>query len=517
VKTLGWAVLRWITRFLPSPADASRPFVLTDPQARFVLGWYALDDAGRFVYRRGLVEEVKGWGKSPLGSALALAEFAGPVRFAGWGEDGEPVGRPWGTAGDPPPWVQIGACSEDQAVSNVYSLIWSMLAENEARAARALGIDLGRTRLFLKAQPGAKLEAVTSAWGAREGQRLTFGLLDETHNWLKSNGGHRLARVLGRNAAKMGGRTLELANAPEVGEDSVAERTEATYAAGAAGVLFSAVRPSREPDPDMSDAELAQLLAEVYGDSAWVDQDRLLREVRDPGVPWSEIARFYFNVPGAGTLAAVDPGLWDSRQASRELGEGEKIALGFDGSHSQDGTALVGATRDGWLFPVEILERPAGVDDWRVDRSRIHRALEHMFATYDVAYLYADPWKWQDELQEWAERWPDRIVEFPTNSTTRMAPAVDRFRSALQEGRISHDGDDDLRRHVVNARLRKVGRDEDGRGRYILEKAGPGRLIDAAVASVLANEARAQIAPASTPMIAIGGTVIALPPEPARS
>jgi len=31
----------------------------------------------------------------------------------------------------------------------------------------------------------------------------------------------------------------------------------------------------------------------------------------------------------------------------------------------------------------------------------------------------------------------------------------------------------DLTRHVMNARLRKVGRDEDGRGRYTLEKAGP--------------------------------------------
>lgn len=84
------------------------------------------------------------------------------------------------------------------------------------------------------------------------------------------------------------------------------------------------------------------------------------------------------------------------------------------------------------------------------------------------------------------------MLEFPTNSTTRMAPAVDRFRTALAEGRLSHDGDPDLTRHVLNARLRKVGRDEDGR-RYVLEKAGPGRLIDACVAAVLATEAAAMI------------------------
>ena len=195
----------------------------------------------------------------------------------------------------------------------------------------------------------------------------------------------------------------------------------------------------------------------------------------------------------AGTLAAVDPVLWASREQARDLAEGERIVLGFDGSHSRDGTALVGCTVDGWLFPVEIIERPPNVEDWRVDRSRIERAIEHMFSTYEVMYVYCDPWRWQDEIGDWAERWPDRVVELPTNSTQRMPPAVDRFRTALQEGRVTHDGDPDLTRHVLNGRLRKVGRDEDGRGRYTLEKAGPGRLIDALVASVLAYEAAAAV------------------------
>src|SRR5262249_14287625 len=155
---------------------------------------YETDESGAYLYRRGCLEAAKGWGKSPLGAVLALAEFAGPVAAA-------------------VPWVQVAACSEDQAVSNVYSLIWSWLSENDAKAARELGIDLGRGRLFLKGNPGAKLEPVSASWGAREGQRTTFSVLDESHNWLKGNGGQRLARVLRRNAAKVDGRTLELCNA----------------------------------------------------------------------------------------------------------------------------------------------------------------------------------------------------------------------------------------------------------------------------------------------------------------
>jgi phage terminase large subunit-like protein len=476
----GWDVLAWISESLPSPADPREPFVLSDEQAQFVLDWYETDVRGRYVYRRGCLQAAKGWGKSPLGAALALAEFAGPTAAA-------------------TPWVQIAACSEEQAVSNCYSLVWSLLSENDGRAARELGIDLGRTRLYLQGRPGAKLEAVSSAWGAREGQRTTFVVLDESHNWTKSNGGHRLARVLVRNCAKMDGRSLELSNAHELGEGSTAELTLDAFQDGAPGVLFSALRPSVEPSPEMNDAELRALLEQVYAGAPWVDLDRLLLELRDPGLPWSEVARFFLNYPSAGLLAAVSPSLWTSQVLQRDLVDGEQLALGFDGSHSQDGTALVGCARDGFLFPLEIIERPPNVDGWRVDRSRIHRALEHAFATYDVAYVYADPWRWQDELADWDARWPGKVVEFPTNANTRMAPAVDRFRSALEEGRLSHDGDPDLTRHVLNARLRKVGRDEDGRGRYTLEKPGPGRLIDGCVAAVLAVEAAAQIMDESKP------------------
>jgi hypothetical protein len=99
------------------------------------------------------------------------------------------------------------ACSsppapDDQATSNTYSLIWALLSENENKAARELGIDLGKGRLYLPRVPGAKLEPVSSSAGAREGQRLTFGLLDETNNFLKANGGQRLARFAPTSARR---------------------------------------------------------------------------------------------------------------------------------------------------------------------------------------------------------------------------------------------------------------------------------------------------------------------------
>jgi Terminase large subunit, endonuclease domain len=249
------------------------------------------------------------------------------------------------------------------------------------------------------------------------------------------------------------------------------------YEAGHVGILFHAKRPSLEPLPEMEDAELLGLLAEVYSGAPWVDIGRLLREARDPGAPWPETQRFFFNLPSSGVLTAVDPTVWADRKRSRELEPDEPIALGFDGSHSRDGTALCGCMRDGWVFPVEIIERPPNADDdWRIDRTPIHRAVEFMFTTYNVAALYADPWQWQSELDAWTEQWPDRVIAWPTNSNRRMAPAVDRFRSAISEGHLTHDGDPRLTRHVLNARLRHAGRDDDGRGLYVLEKAGAAPL-----------------------------------------
>jgi hypothetical protein len=483
MRSRGYDVLAWAHRYLPSPSDRSQPLVLSDEQAKFVVDFYTLDEDA-YLYRRGAWQAPKGAGKSPLGAVLALAEFAGPTAA-------------------PIPWVQIAACSEDQAVSNVYSLVWSLLSENDSKAARELGIDLGRGRLFLKGNPGAKLEPVRASWGAREGKRTSFSVLDETHHWLKNNGGQRLARVLRRNAAKVDGRTLELANAHELGEGSVAEETQEHYERGEAGILLVARRPSVEPRPEMDDQTLRGHLSEVYLDAPWVDLERLVREVRDPGAPWTETLRFFFNFPGSGTSAAVDPASWASRAVQRELVDGEQLALGFDGSHSRDGTALVACTADGWLFPVEILERPANAPDgWRIDRTKITRALDHMFNIYDVEFLYCDPWNWRSEMESWDERWPNRVVELQTNSTRVMPLSVDRFRVALEEGRLTHDGDPDLTRHVLNARLKKVGRDEDGRGRYSLEKAGPGRFIDACVAAVLAVEAAAQMGEPLEPLSA---------------
>lgn len=57
--TLGWQAAAWVHENLLN--DEGDPFRLTAEQLRFLLWWYAVDGNGRFVYRQGILQRLKGW------------------------------------------------------------------------------------------------------------------------------------------------------------------------------------------------------------------------------------------------------------------------------------------------------------------------------------------------------------------------------------------------------------------------------------------------------------------------
>lgn len=514
--TLGWQFLDWTHAYLPSPRDPSEPLKFTDEQARLILEWFRLNPVtGEFAYRRAQHRRSKGWGKSPFEAAKAVGEFVGPVRFDGWDANGRPVGRPWGLKKDPLPWVQVAAVSEDQT-DNTWSVVHQLLTENDGRAADELRVDAGLTRCHLRDKPGAKMEPVTAAAGSREGQPVTYAVLDETHLWTPRNGGKKLAATIRRNVGKMDGRSSETTNSFVPGEGSVAEASHRAAELGAPGVFVDAVEAPREIDgvpltPDAPDSVLRAGLDVAYGGSCgswWVNKDRIVQEIRDPATSWEDARRFYFNWNTKGGGAAVDPRRWSELEAvpASAVAEGARIGLGFDGSISDDSTFLVGCTEAGKLFVVDAWERPRYDDgrptkDWRVPRLEVGDAVRKAFAKWDVGRMFGDPPKWATELEAWAEEFAvqgataeerERVLAFDTFQTSRFSKAVDRFLTAIREGSLSHDGDPRLAAHVEAAHLKKVkaAADEtDNRTLYVLVKGDDGRKIDGAVAAVLAFEA----------------------------
>lgn len=182
-------------------------------------------------------------------------------------------------------------------------------------------------------------------------------------------------------------------------------------------------------------------------------------------------------------------GVWSALERQEAPPEGTTVCLGFDGSASYDSTALCWAA-EGAVGAVQVWERP-GMGNWKVPREAVLDTIRWAFGHWNVRALYADPWGWRRELQELEREFgPERIIEFPT-TPARIVPAIDRFQVAVLSGRMAHDHDATLARHIQNAAVRRTA------GGLILDKpdAHGSLKIDAAIAAILAYQGLEQVQP----------------------
>ena len=504
--TLGYDVADLIQErcVVPDGDHVGEPYVLTNEMLRLLLWHYRLDpETGRFAYGRGsqLVRPQK-WGKAPLAAAVICAECdpEGPVVFAGWDARGEPVGRPWAT-----PWVQVSAVSEDQT-DNVWRALLPMI---ELGPLAGVLVDTGETRINLPG--GGRIEPVTSSAQSRLGQRIVFAVQDQTESWTKRNGGRALADTQRRNLAGMGGRWLETTNAWDPTEESVAQQTAES---GEPGVNLDDVEPG--PGSLANKRDRRKMLRKVYGDSWWVDLDRIELEAlalleRDP----AQAERFFLNRKRAAAGAAFDEARWDElARPELEAEPGALIVVGIDGARFVDALALVATEIEtGFQWPLGIWERPASAGHgYEHPFDEVDGALADAFERYDVWRVYIDPQYIEPLVDVWRGRYgASRILEWRTNRPRPTAYAVRAYAEALAGGDVSHSGDATLGRHVKNARTRKVAvYDEEHRQLWTLGKERPdsSRRIDGAMAAVLSWEARGDAIAAGARPVARSGELL---------
>jgi hypothetical protein len=479
--TLGYAVADWIAGHcvIPDGDHVGQPFVLTDEQLKFVLWHYRIDPAtGRFFFRRSQLVRPQKWGKGPLTAAIICVESRGDVVPDGWDAYGEPVGRPWTT-----PWTQVTAVSQDQT-DNVWRCLQPMI---ELGPLADLIPDTGETRINVPG--GGRIEPVTASARSRLGQRITLSVQDETHSWLETNGGIKLADNQRRNLAGMGGRALETTNAWDPAELSVAQMT-------AESPRHDIYRDHVLGPPASlgNKRERRKALKVVYGDSWWVDLDRIDAEAeeladRDP----VQAERFYFNRVVATADSWLDGDLWDARTNPRSVKDGTRIVLGFDGSQYDDWTCIRAETLDGYQWTPSY-----GADDrpclWNpaehggeIPRGEVNAAMAELMTRFDVVRVYMDPPYWQSELDAWAAEYGDkRVLGWETRRDVAMSAALERLATDIVSGDLEHDGCRVTSVHVRNARK---DRRRDGVTCIRKDRPGSPRKIDAAVTSALAHEA----------------------------
>lgn len=479
--TLGWAALEWSAAFLRQPdgPDAGGLFTFTREQVRILLRWYEIDRTGRFVHRRGAIRRMKGWGKDPFLAALAAIELCGPCRFDGFDAHGVPVAKP-----QPSAWIQVAAVSKDQT-RNTMTLFPGMFGPD---AIDTYGIDVGKEIIHTRA--GGRIEAVTSSPRALEGGRPSFTILNETQNWLPTNDGVEMGRAIRRNAAKSRSgesRSMEINNAYQPGEQSVAESTHLAFLEGSTGLYYDSTEAPQVDDLTDEKAVKAALLA-ARGDSTWVDPDRLWQEIADPSTPESVTLRFYLNQVREAEETWADLEAWRACQVDDRLAPGDVVALGFDGSIRDDSTVLIACRiSDGLIQPLRWWEKPPGPAgfSWQVPRSDVDQAVRAAFEQYRVVLFYADPPHWETYVDQWAAEYGDkRVLEFWTGSQKRMGDALGRFHSAMLARELRHTGDERLTAHIGNAVAVQRGSTVQVAKRTHVQK------IDGLVTAVLALEAR---------------------------
>ncbi len=530
-KTLGWQVISWMAEYINTPGGHDDParlrlliemseagipvnenmLLLTDEQVRMVLWWYAVDGTGSYTFREGTFRRLKGHGKDPFSAALALAELCGPVAFSHFDSNGDPVGKPRNAA-----WITVAAVSQDQT-KNTFSLFPVMISK---KLKTDYSLDVNRFIIYSAA--GGRIEAATSSPASMEGNRPTFVIQNETQWWGsgpdgKSNEGHTMAAVIEGNMTKVeGARTLSICNAHIPGTETVAEKAYTEWQdvqSGKSvdtGALYDALEapadtpiseiPSEREDPigfAEGVAKLREGIIVARGDSTWLPVDDIIKSILSTKNVITESRRKFLNQVNASEDSWLSPQEWDRVAVPGAVLEPkEKITLGFDGSKSNDWTALVACrVSDGMLFLLKVWD-PAKFGG-EVPREDVDAAVHSAFARFDVVAFRADVREFEAYIDQWGRMYKKRLkVNASPNAPVafdmrgqqkRFAFDCERFEDAVLERELSHDGNPVLRQHVLNAKRHPTTYDA-----IAIRKAtkDSSKKIDAAVCAVLAYGAR---------------------------
>jgi phage terminase large subunit-like protein len=500
--TLGPQVCDWAEEHLVfGPGDLrGQPYVFDDEKRALVYRLYEVFPkghvlAGRRRFKRAGISLPKGLAKTELAAILAACELhpEAPVRCVGFDKKGQPMGGPVND-----PYIPLVAYTEEQSDELAYGALRVILDESPI----ASDFDIGLERIMRKAGDG-KAVSLSSSPNARDGARTTFAVMDETHWWvlprLKQAHQTMLNNLAKRKLAEPW--MLEITTAPEPGTGSVAEATM-DYAKAVdegrvedSSLFFFHRQAGDEHDLTTKDGARAAVIEASGPAAAWRDIDAIVDLWNDPTTDRAYWERVWCNRLVQSSSQAFDVERWKTLAADNPMKDGDLITLGFDGSMFHDATGIVAThVKTGYQWKVGLWERPAHREQWQVPAEDVDAVVRDAFTRFNVWRLYADPAYWQSWISVWAGLYKDRVAEFFTHRSRKMMAALESFDTAIREGKISHNGDKDLARHIGNSRKEELPnwRDEQGKAVWLIrkERSDSPQKIDLAMAAVLSWEAR---------------------------
>lgn len=436
---------------------------------------------------------------SPFAAALCLFELLGPCRFDGFDRH-----EPFGVRAKPMsmPLVQIVATSEAQTQNTIRMV--RAFCQKKGSLARKYDLEVAKT--FIETPSGGKLQQMTSSAHSMEGGEVSFVVGDELEHWLPAQGGPAMLQTIQQNAAKMGGRFMGTCNAWVPGEQSSAEAIfeawcdqEDGLTRGKTKILYDArIAPPNTvltDEPEEGQVGLTKALEYVYEDCPWVNLESIKEQIWSPEYPESRSIRFFLNRPNAAEASWITLEEWTQlRKPDRKVEPGERIVMFFDGSKSNDHTALVGCCmEDGHIFKIGHWkpEKPLGV----VNVAAVDAGVRKAFDTYNVVAFWADVREWESFTRTaWPEEFGDRLIVPAVRGGMSASPIAWDMRShayqfaeaaetaftEIQQQTFTHDGDSALGEHVSNCRVNEF------KGRWSVKKESPksSKKIDLAVCMI---------------------------------
>jgi len=189
-------------------------------------------------------------------------------------------------------------------------------------------------------------------------------------------------------------------------------------------------------------------------------------------------------------------GAWEQLQEPRYVERKTPIVLVFAGTYQRDSAALVACTiaETPHVFVVGMWEAPREAERWTVSVDDVDKAVRKTMREYDVDTFIVDTPGWEDEAEDWADRYDVVETPFETNRRKQMVAAAARFVSLIAQQGFTHDG-----HRLLGTQLSRVVAKETPEGSVIARptdaerKPAKGKFIDGAVAAVVAVATAADV------------------------
>jgi phage terminase large subunit-like protein len=453
--------------------------VLRPDQKRFLYRWYEYcGGCGFWHFDEGLRGEATGGGKTQFIAAVVVLEFAGPKQLA-----------------MPSPNIPIAAASFEQA-NLLFSAVATMCGGRDqiAKESPLCGFfEVYDTEVkFADGRPG-RIFRVAAVAGTNEGGLPTLFVCDELHEWGEPGSNKaRVKTVIGKSTRKRrtlrgSGRIISLSTAGFDIDHSLlgalvklGREVVKNWRRGPRFLFDWREAPDGLDYSKKADRETAVRAGSAAAGILWSVSDRV-NDWGKPEWPAHEWLRYYANkwVDVAEDSWLKDhPQAWSKCQSDRDIPDQAEVVVAVDmalkrdsvsvkvGFRTEDQKAIVRdrvfvADEGGRIDHLEV------IDYIRKDLAKKHQIVE---ITYDPRFFEVPARLLEDE--------GFNMVEFP-QSPERMTPACGHALEMILAGRVLHDGDPTMARHVKSAAKRP------GERGFTLSKGKSRSHIDSAITLVI--------------------------------